>query len=141
MLTRRKFTSFASCAICAAVVPAAKAAAQATPSGQLTAGLSRKVLSQLDGPGPSYVTIMMEVTVEPGAVVARHTHPGIESGYMLEGSIELPIQGMPTRVYRAGDSFQIPAETVHGGGKASNVRTRVLSTYVLEKGKPIASPA
>jgi hypothetical protein len=64
-------------------------------------------------------------------MVARHTHPGIESAYVLEGGFELPIQGQPTRTIKPGDGFQIPPETPHAGG----------ITYVVEKGKPLASPA
>jgi quercetin dioxygenase-like cupin family protein len=95
----------------------------------------------MDGPTPGYTTILAEATIEPGIPVARHTHPGIESAYILEGSFELPIHGQPTRMVKAGDAFHIPPETAHAGGKPSDVKVRVLSTYVVEKGKPLASPA
>jgi hypothetical protein len=42
---------------------------------------------------------------------------------------------------RAGDAFQVPPNTPHAGGKAGIAKTRVLITYVVEKGKPLASPA
>jgi methyl-accepting chemotaxis protein len=45
----------------------------------------------MDGPVPGYVTIVTEVEVEPGVMVPRHTHPGIESGYVLEGEFDLPM--------------------------------------------------
>src|SRR5262249_30235884 len=80
-------------------------------------------------------------TLEPGVPVGRHTHPGIESAYVLEGAFELPVQGQETRMLKAGDGVQIPPETPHAGGKASNVRVKILSVYVVEKGKPLASPA
>ena len=138
MLTRR---GFAGCAICAVTgFIATEASAQgAPPTGTL--GVTRKILSQMDGPMPGYVTILVEATVEPGVVVGRHTHPGIETSYVLEGAIELPIKGQDTKTYSAGDTYQVPAETPHAGGKASDKKIRVLSTYVLEKGKPLASPA
>ena len=60
---------------------------------------------------------------------------------MLEGGLELPIEGQPTRTIKAGDGFQIPAETPHAGGKPSDVKSKILITYVVEKGKPLASPA
>lgn len=106
-----------------------------------TAGVTRKILSQTDGPVPGYVTLLVEATIEAGTPVARHTHPGIESAYFLEGGFELPIQGQETRMMKAGDSVQIPTETPHAGGKPGAARTRVLITYVVEKGKPLASPA
>ena len=43
-------------------------------------GVTRTILSQIDGPVPGYTTIAMDVTIEPGAATPRHTHPGIEFG-------------------------------------------------------------
>jgi quercetin dioxygenase-like cupin family protein len=141
MLTRREFTGFAGCAICAASgLIAADASAQGAPMAT-TPGVTRKILSQTDGPVPGYVTIIVEAEIEPGIAVARHKHPGIESGFVLEGDIELPIQGRPTLNLKPGDAFQVPPETPHAGGKPSTTKVRVTSTYVVEKGKPLASPA
>jgi len=141
MLTRREFAAFASCAICGITeFVAAQASAQGTPPAA-TAGVTRKILSQTDGPAPGYVTLLVEATIEAGVAVGRHTHPGIESAYVLKGGFELPIQGRPTRTIKAGDAFQIPPETPHAGGKPGNAQSRILITYVVEKGKPLASPA
>jgi len=141
MLTRRGFGGFVPCAICTATGLVATAASAQTAAPTTTAGVTRKILSQIDGPTPGYVTIIAEATIDAGNVVARHTHPGIESGYVLEGNLELPIQGQPTRSLKPGDSFQVPVATPHAGGKASDAKIRVLSTYVVEKDKPLASPA
>jgi quercetin dioxygenase-like cupin family protein len=138
MLTRRGFTGCALCAITGFI--ATEVSAQGTPPAG-TPGVTRKILSQIDGPTPGYVTILAEATVEPGTAVGRHTHPGVESSYVLEGAIELPIKGQETKTYGVGDTYQVPAETPHAGGKAVEKKFRVLSTYVLEKGKPLASPA
>ncbi len=141
MLTRRGFAGFASCAICAAAgFVATDASAQSTPTA-VTPGITRKILSKIDGPTPGYVTIIVESEVEPGMMIARHTHPGIESGYIIEGNLELPIEGQPTRALKPGDAFQVPTGTPHAGGKPSDTKTRVTSTYVVEKDKPLASPA
>ena len=140
-LSRRELAGVATCAICAAagLVPAAALAQSA--SGTATAGLTRRILSQSEGPMPGYVTIIAEVSIEPSVMVARHTHPGIESGYVVEGAIDLPIEGQPTRSLKPGDGFQVPAETPHAGGKNGDQKTKIVSTYVVEKGKPLASPA
>ena len=141
MFTRRDFAGFASCALCAvAGFVATEASAQGTPPAT-TPGVTRKILSQVDGPTPGYVTIIVEAEIEPGVTVARHTHPGIESAYVLEGSFELPIEGQPTRTVKAGDAVIIPPYTPHAGGKNGDTKTRITSTYVVEKGKPLASPA
>ena len=139
MLTRRSFTGFASCALCAITgFIATEASAQAPPP---SGGVNRKILSKSDGPAAGYETLLVEAEIEAGVAVGRHTHPGIESAYVLEGGFELPIQGMETRTLKAGDAFQVPPNTPHAGGKAGTAKTRVLITYVVEKGKPLASPA
>jgi len=142
MLTRRSFAGVASCAICAVTsgfmateVSAQGAAPPAVP------GVKRKILSQIDGPVPGYTTINMEVEIDPGITIARHTHPGIESTLMLEGELELPVKGQPTRMVKAGDAFQIPPETPHAGGKPSNAKAKLNVTYIVDKSKPLASPA
>jgi len=141
MLTRRKFAGFASCALCGITeFVAAEASAQGTPPAA-TSGVTRKILSQMDGPAPGYVTLLVEATIEAGVSVGRHTHPGIESAYVLEGGFEVPIQGQPTRVVKPGDALQIPPETPHAGGKPGESKSRLIITYVVEKGKPLASPA
>jgi len=141
-ISRRDFAHVATCAICAAagLVPGVALAADA-PAGAATSGLTRKLLSQTEGPMEGYVTIIAEVTIEPSVLVARHTHPGIESGYIVEGAIDLPIEGQPTRALKPGDGFQVPAQTPHAGGKNGDQKTKIVSTYVVEKGKPLASPA
>jgi quercetin dioxygenase-like cupin family protein len=138
MLSRRRFSA---CAICAAVggFVATGAAAQGQPQGQ-PSGLTRKVLSERDVPNSNYKAVQVAAEIAAGFVVARHTHPGIESAYVLEGEAELSVDGQPDRKIQANDAFQIPPNTPHGvrnGGKA----TKLAITYVVEKDKPLASPA
>ena len=138
MLSRRKF--FAGCALCAITgFAATDASAQSSPPAG-TPGLTRKLLQQIDGPTPGYVTIVAEVIIDAGAKVARHTHPGIESSYIVEGGGELVVEGQPNRMIKAGDGFQIPVGVPHllnNGDKP----TKLTGTYIIEKGKPLASPA
>jgi quercetin dioxygenase-like cupin family protein len=141
MLTRRGFAGVASCAICAVTgFMATDASAQGAPPAA-TPGVSRKILSQSDGPAPGYVTLLVAIEIEAGVTIGRHTHPGIESAYIREGGFDLPIEGQPTRSYKPGDGVVIPAGTPHAGGKNGDAKTKILSTYIVEKGKPLASPA
>jgi quercetin dioxygenase-like cupin family protein len=137
MLTRRGFAGFASCAICGLT---GFMATDASAQGAQMPGVTRKILSQIDGPIPGYTTISADVTLEPGAKVPRHTHPGVESSYVVEGSFELPVEGQPLRVLKAGDAFQIPPETPHAGGKPPETKCRLLVTYIVDKSKPLATP-
>jgi quercetin dioxygenase-like cupin family protein len=79
----------------------------------------------------------MDVKIDKGASVARHTHPGIESTYVMEGSLELAVEGRETKTVKAGEAFQIPPETPHAGGKPFTENVHVLVNYIVEKGKPL----
>ena len=141
MLTRRGFAGVASCALCAITgFMATDASAQGAPPAA-TPGVNRKILSRTDGPAPGYETILVEAEIEAGVTVGRHTHPGIESAYVVEGGLELPIEGQPTRTLKPGDGFVVPPMTPHAGGKNGDKKTKIVSTYIVEKGKPLASPA
>ena len=142
MLTRRSFAGVASCAICAVTgfMATDASAAEGAPLAT-TPGVSRKILSQSDGPSPGYVTLLVAIEIEPGVTIGRHTHPGIESAYMLEGGFDLPIEGQPTKPFKPGDAIIVPANTPHAGGKNGDKKSHLVVTYILEKGKPIASPA
>ena len=135
MLTRRGFASCALCVITGFI--ATEASAQGSPPA---GGVTRKLISKSDGPAAGYETLLMEAEIDAGVAVGKHTHPGIESAYVLEGGFELPIQGQETRMLKAGDGFQIPPNTPHAGGKPGTAKSRLLITYVVEKGKPLASP-
>ena len=140
MLTRRGFAGVASCALCSITgFMATDASAQTPPA--VTPGVSRKILSRSDGPSAGYETLLVAIEIEPGVTIGRHTHPGIESAYILEGGFELPIEGLPTKMYKPGDGFVAPPSTPHAGNKNGDVKTKILSTYIVEKGKPLASPA
>ena len=104
-------------------------------NGHRWAGLFWLVSSGVITTGPA------EAEIEAGVTIARHTHPGIESAYIIEGGLDLPIEGQPTRALKPGDGFQVPPNTPHAGGKNGDKKTKIAITYVLEKGKPIASPA
>jgi quercetin dioxygenase-like cupin family protein len=78
--------------------------------------------------------------IAAGGSTGRHTHPGIETGYVLEGTTVLAIDGEAPRTLKAGDSYFIPAGRIHDA-RAEGGTARVIATYVVEKGKPLASPA
>ena len=107
MITRRGFAGVAVCAICSlAGFWATEAFAQA--SAPTTAnGVTTQILSRTDGLLPGYETIVMDVKLDKGTVIARHTHPGVESTYIMEGSIEVPVEGRETKVYNVGQAIQI----------------------------------
>jgi quercetin dioxygenase-like cupin family protein len=132
-----KRRGFVTCAICTAVGLAVSgdANAQGAPPG-----FTRKILQKTEYPGDKYVCVLVEVEIEPNGIVARHTHPGVESSYIASGSSTLSVKGQPDRVVKAGDGFQIPPEVPHSV-RNGPAKTVVIANYTVEKDKPLASPA
>ena len=76
------------------------------------------------------------VELAPGTTAPRHTHPGEEIIYVLEGTWEYTVQGKPPVTLKAGDVLFIPAGTIHAAKNVGSGNAAELATYVLEKGKP-----
>jgi quercetin dioxygenase-like cupin family protein len=106
-----------------------------------TPGFTRTPLQSQDLSIPNKVVVQAKAEFEPGVAAGRHTHPGEEIGYILEGQLELKVDGQPTRIVKAGEVFFVPAGLIHDGINNSNAKTKVLATYVVEKGNPVATPA
>ena len=75
-----------------------------------------------------------------GGAAGRHTHPGMETGYVLEGELELVLDGKPPMKIKAGESYQIPEGAVHDA-KAGDKPFKVLAVYIVKAGEPLAKPA
>jgi quercetin dioxygenase-like cupin family protein len=125
--------------IIAAVVPICVAAI--TPSAAPQVGLERKILLEQDLAIPGYEVVLAEVTMAVGGREGRHTHSGTLVGHILEGELTLEVEGKPTRVMKAGDSGVIEPGIVHEGINTGSVPTKVLATFIVEKGKPLSTPA
>ena len=110
-----------------------------TASGQAP-GIKRTLLQRADV-GENREAILGLAEIAPGAAAGRHTHPGIELGYVVEGSASLEIEGETPKLLKAGDSYMIPAGRIHDAKTVGDQPTKVLATYVVEKGKPLATPA
>ena len=135
MLSRRKF---AACVLCAAAGFAATAVGEA--NAQMPAGIKRTILSKTDMPDGKYVALLVAVEIDAGVAVPRHTHPGVESAYCVDGSAQLSIKGQPDRVVKAGDGFQVPTEVPHSA-KVGDKPVKLVVTYTVEKDKPLVTPA
>jgi quercetin dioxygenase-like cupin family protein len=96
-------------------------------------------LQRFDVPGTNTETIIGLAEVVANVNIGKHTHPGPESGYLLEGEMVLIIEGQPDKPLKAGDSYLVPAGAIHDGKSGPN-GAKVIATYVIEKGKPIATP-
>jgi quercetin dioxygenase-like cupin family protein len=104
-------------------------------------GLTRTMVLKADTSMPGREAVVARVEVAPGAKAGRHTHPGDEISYVIEGETVLLIDGQPPRTVKAGESFLIPAGVVHDAHNEGTTPTKLVGVYVVEKGKPLASPA
>jgi quercetin dioxygenase-like cupin family protein len=103
-------------------------------------GIKRTPLQKVEFPD-GYNTVTAIAEVPAGGAAGRHTHPGIETGYVLEGELNLLVDGQPDKTLKAGDSYQIPAGVVHDAKAHGDKSLKVLGIYVVDKTKPLASPA
>ena len=106
---------------------------------QQTQNIKRTPLQKFDVPGTNFETVIGIAEIMPNVSIGRHTHPGPESGYMLDGEMVLMVQGQPDKTVKMGESYQVPSGAVHDA-KSGPRGAKVIATYVVEKGKPLASP-
>ena len=100
------------------------------------AGTKRTDLQRHDLSAPGREVVQVRVDFDPGYVAPRHTHPGEEIIYVIEGSLEYEIAGKVARV-KAGDVLFVPAGAVHTAKNVGGGNGAELATYVVEKGKPL----
>ena len=108
--------------------------AQSTP-------ITRHIVSQADSSIPGKENIIARIEIAAGAIVGWHTHFGDEMSYVTDGEVELLIAGQPPRLLKAGEAFNIPAGVVHSAKNHGNSATKLVGVYVVDKGKPLATPA
>jgi quercetin dioxygenase-like cupin family protein len=100
-------------------------------------GTRRTDLQRHDISAPGREVIQVRVDFDPGYVAPRHTHPGEEIIYVIEGTLEYYVEGRPPTTYKAGDVLIVPYGTVHSVKNVGSGNGAELATYVVEKGKPL----
>ena len=100
-------------------------------------GITRTDLQRHDLSAPGREVIQTRVEIAPGVTSPRHTHPGEEIIYVLEGALEYTVEGRPPVTLKAGDVLFIPAGTIHAAKNVGSGNGAELATYVVEKGKPL----
>jgi quercetin dioxygenase-like cupin family protein len=101
------------------------------------AGVKRTDLQRHDLGGTGREVIQVRVELAPGVAFGKHTHPGEEVIYMLEGTLEYEVEGKPPVTLEAGEVLFIPARAVHSARNPGRTNGAELATYVVEKGKPL----
>jgi quercetin dioxygenase-like cupin family protein len=119
-----------------AAVLAIIAVSRAQPPAAKFTELQRR---DIPGTGREGVTTVAEIP--PGVTSARHSHPGEDFGYLMEGTIVLYVDGKPPQTVKAGETFFTERGQIHNARNIAATMARAVDTYVIDKGKPGIIPA
>ena len=100
-------------------------------------GVTRNDLQRHDLSTPGREAIQTIVAIAPGVTAPRHSHPGEEIVYVIEGLLEYQLEGKPAVTLKAGEVLFIPAGTIHSAKNVGSGNGAELATYIVEKGKSL----
>jgi quercetin dioxygenase-like cupin family protein len=104
-------------------------------------GAQRKIVKEADLSVPNREAVIATVELAAGASAGRHTHPGEEVTYVHDGEGELMVEGRPPLTLKPGVGFVVPAGAKHDAKNTGSQPLHLVVIYVVEKGKPLATPA
>jgi quercetin dioxygenase-like cupin family protein len=104
-------------------------------------GIQRTIVNRKDISVPGREAVIARVEIAPGSSAGRHTHAGEEISYVMEGELEVLVEGEAPLLVKAGESFVIPAGVKHDARNKGSVPVKLAAVYLVEKGKPLATPA
>ncbi|HEX8603325.1 MAG TPA: cupin domain-containing protein [Pseudoduganella sp.] len=117
------------------------AASLSTGAHAQVAGLGRADLLKEDISLPGKELVQVRVDFGQNVKAPRHSHPGEEVAFVLEGTLEYQIDGQPPVTLKAGQTLFIPAGAVHSARNVHGGESKELATYIVEKGKPLVTLA
>lgn len=103
--------------------------------GRLTRTEIQHVSSSI--PGRDIVQVLTEIPVDVSS--GWHHHPGEEVGYIVGGKVRMEREDAATQILNAGEGFLIPPGVSHNATDLGPDTGRMLSTYIVETGQPIAT--
>lgn len=109
------------------------------PVDALAGTLKRTVLQESPSSIPGREIVQVLTEIPPGVESGWHTHPGEEVGYIVAGTVQMMIKDRPTLTLHAGDPFLIPPRVPHNALDLGPDTGRMLSTYLVEVGQPLAT--
>ncbi len=116
------------------------AAPQAQQAPVQPSPVKRTILQKSDVPGTNLEMLYATVEIAAGFKAGRHFHPGVVMAQVVEGELWFAPDGQPEKVFKAGEALTVPDRAIHNEG-ATDKGVKLNAVYVLEKGKPLASPA
>lgn len=112
---------------------------QSEPADALAATLKRTEIQRGPSSIPGREIVQVRTEIPVGVASGWHTHPGEEVGYIVAGTVQMEIRDHPTLILQAGDGFLIPPRVPHNALDLGPGTGQMLSTYIVEVGRPIAA--
>ena len=103
--------------------------------------IKRTDLQKHDLSIPGHEVVQVRVDIPPGVTAPRHSHPGEEIVYVIEGTVEYRLDGQSPVRLKAGEVLFIPSGVIHEAKAIGADNAAELATYIVEKGKPLVVPA
>jgi quercetin dioxygenase-like cupin family protein len=126
---------------CAGLVIAISAASvgvslaqNAAPPPQIKLVLKNEVVSSV----PSKQAYMIDIDWGVGSTTGRHIHPGDEYAEIIEGELQLNVEGQPPKTVKVGESYHNLAGVVHETKNVSGKPARSIAVLIIDKGKPLS---
>ena len=128
----------ASAGVLAYMAPASGQAGKGTRD-ELAGKLARREIQRAQLSIAGREMVQVETLIPAGVESGWHIHPGEEVGYIVEGEVEMMVQGRATVVLQPGQGFLIPPRVPHNARDLGPETGRMLSTYLVDTGQPIAT--
>jgi quercetin dioxygenase-like cupin family protein len=111
--------------------------AQSTaPPPKIKLVLKNEVVSSV----PSKEAYMIDIEWGVGSTTGRHIHPGDEYAEIIEGELQLNVEGQPPKTVTVGESYHNLAGVVHETKNVSGKPARSIAVLIIDKGKPLSEP-
>lgn len=110
---------------------------QSSPAAVEESKIKRTELQRHNLSMPGQESVQVRIDFGPGAAFGKHSHPGEEVIYVIEGLFEYEVEGRPPVTLKAGDVLFIPAGAIHAAKNVGTTNAAELATYIVEKGKQL----
>jgi quercetin dioxygenase-like cupin family protein len=134
------FTRILACAglvVATSAISVGESLAQnAAPGPTITWVLRHEVVSSV----PSKEANMADINWGVGTTTGPHIHPGDEYAEIIEGELQLNVDGQPPKTVKVGESYHNLAGIVHETKNVSGKPARSIAVFITDKGKDVTEP-
>ncbi|MGE5512423.1 MAG: cupin domain-containing protein [Bacteroidota bacterium] len=114
------------------------AASTAVTTAQAPGEIKRTTLLTTPIAAQGYNAVVGRGEVPPGLAAPRHVHPGDELVVLLEGEVEVEVEGAPSVRVKAGEAMHVGANKAHRPKSVGQVPAKFISVWIVEKDKPLS---